>query len=163
MANDIKKIIALGEVYILENESMPNIVKIGYTELCSEDRANELSKATGVPLPFTVEESFLVENPKRLEKLIHLHLKKYRLNNKREFFKIDKLSAFIEIGNFIYKTKNIKEIRLKQITSILNFSSRYPQYFGNRSQKEILEHILDVLINNTSKVEVTATLKELNL
>ncbi len=40
-------------VYILESSSMPGMVKIGYTKGDPIDRANTLSKSTGVPTPFT--------------------------------------------------------------------------------------------------------------
>ena len=43
-----------GWVYILTNPAMPNMVKIGFTTRSLEARADELTAATGVPLPFVV-------------------------------------------------------------------------------------------------------------
>ena len=40
-----------GWVYILTNEAMPGLVKIGYTMNDPAIRAEELSSDTGVPLP----------------------------------------------------------------------------------------------------------------
>ena len=49
----------MGYVYILTNEAMPNLVKIGYTDRTPEERAAELYKdqnsaVTGVRVPFDV-------------------------------------------------------------------------------------------------------------
>ena len=40
-------------VYILTNEAMPGLIKIGYTDKSIEERMKELSRHTGVPLPFS--------------------------------------------------------------------------------------------------------------
>ncbi len=77
-----------GFVYILSNPSMPNIVKIGSTERTIKERISELSSVTGLPTPFEVEYYLLVEDPIYFEKYIHEELKDYRVNEKREFFKI---------------------------------------------------------------------------
>ena len=42
----------IGYVYILENASMPGLIKIGKTSRDSVERARELSSATGVPTGF---------------------------------------------------------------------------------------------------------------
>lgn len=163
MTKKITKDSLLGEVYLLENEAMPNIVKIGYTKLGAEERAQELSKSSGVPLPFDVSESFIVENPDRVERIIHLHMENYRLNKKREFFKISKSRAYSEIGFILYQTKNIKEIRLKQITSIISFSSKYPQCFGDRTKKEILTLLLEPFVEREGKQAVTDAIRSMLL
>tara|TARA_B100000900_G_C20512312_1_gene688567 strand:+ start:68 stop:520 length:453 start_codon:yes stop_codon:yes gene_type:complete len=90
-------------VYVLENPSMPGILKIGYTKGDPNDRADKLSKATGVPTPYKVVFSYNCFNGERIERATHKKLQKYRINNDREFFKID-----------IEKTKSvIKEIGLQ--------------------------------------------------
>jgi hypothetical protein len=38
-----------GYIYVLTNPNMPGLVKIGYTQRLPRERANELSRATGVP------------------------------------------------------------------------------------------------------------------
>ena len=75
-------------VYILESISMPDMVKIGYTKNNPEDRANQLSKSTGVPTPFNVVYSYSCFNGERIEKAVHKHFRKQRVNNQREFFYI---------------------------------------------------------------------------
>jgi len=75
-------------VYILESSSMPEMVKIGYTKNDPTERANQLSKSTGVPTPFNVVYSYSCFNGERIEKAVHKHLNKKRVNSQREFFYI---------------------------------------------------------------------------
>jgi hypothetical protein len=76
-------------VYILESTSMPEMVKIGYTKNDPGERANQLSKSTGVPTPFNVVYSYSCFNGERIEKAVHKHFKKQRVNSQREFFYVD--------------------------------------------------------------------------
>lgn len=73
-------------VYILESESMPEMIKIGYTKGDPIDRANKLSKSTAVPTPFNVVYSYNCFNGERIEKAVHKHFRKDRVNKQREFF-----------------------------------------------------------------------------
>ena len=77
-----------GFVYVLTNESMPGLVKIGYTERTVEERIKELSQPTGVPTPFECFFAVEVENPQAVEKKIHDGLHDARKNLSREFFEI---------------------------------------------------------------------------
>jgi hypothetical protein len=76
-------------VYILESSSMPGMVKIGYTKGNPIDRANQLSKSTGVPTPFNVVYSYSCFNGERIEKAVHKHFRKKRVNTQREFFYVE--------------------------------------------------------------------------
>jgi hypothetical protein len=76
-------------VYILESSSMPDMVKIGYTKGDPIDRANTLSKSTGVPTPFNVVYSYSCFNGERIEKAVHKHFRKKRVNSQREFFYVE--------------------------------------------------------------------------
>jgi hypothetical protein len=67
---------------------MPEMVKIGYTKNNPTERANQLSKSTGVPTPFNVVYSYSCFNGERIEKAVHKHLNKKRVNSQREFFYI---------------------------------------------------------------------------
>ena len=44
-----------GWIYILSNKTMPGLFKIGHTKNNPEERAKEISRAAGVPVPFEVE------------------------------------------------------------------------------------------------------------
>jgi hypothetical protein len=81
-----------GYVYILTNPSFPGLVKIGMSMTSAFKRAEKLSK-TGVPHPFDVFYYVEVENPLGVEQTLHQRLDAMRVNQKREFFKIDPHSA----------------------------------------------------------------------
>lgn len=84
----MKKIISPGFIYIMSNPSMSGVVKIGKTTQSPFVRAKELS-TTGVPQPFEVEWFQFVNNHDVLEREVHRFLSEYRVNNNREFFKIE--------------------------------------------------------------------------
>ena len=73
-------------VYILENKSMPGMVKIGYTKGDPNDRADQLSKGTGIPTPHKVVYSYNCFNGERIERAVHKILKNQRVRGEREFF-----------------------------------------------------------------------------
>lgn len=78
-----------GYIYILINPSLnDNFLKIGKTMRSPEKRADELSRSTGIPSSFIVAYEARVANPHRAEKLIHRRLRRYRVNQKREFFQL---------------------------------------------------------------------------
>jgi hypothetical protein len=81
-----------GFIYVLENESMPGIVKVGMTARLPESRAAELY-TTGVPTPFVLRFAMFVEAVEQTEKMIHNTLRSYRICRNREFFKIDASEA----------------------------------------------------------------------
>lgn len=79
-----------GFVYILTNEFMPGIVKIGYTNRTPEQRAWELyEKRTGVPGKFHVAFRLKCRDAKTLEHKVHRKLAAHRVNAYREYFRVD--------------------------------------------------------------------------
>ncbi|NDV24707.1 GIY-YIG nuclease family protein [Desulfovibrio sp. JC022] len=76
----------LGYIYILRQNQMPNMVKIGRTSREPEKRAAEISSVTGVPTPYKVFWAALVEDHEGTEKYLHQQLAQYHLN--KEFFEI---------------------------------------------------------------------------
>lgn len=76
-----------GFIYILKNDSMPGVYKIGMTTTTPEQRAKEISSTTGVPTPFSVVAAFHSKNPARDEKMIHEAFSSERINQSREFFR----------------------------------------------------------------------------
>ena len=76
----------MGYVYILTNKGMPDLVKIGHGP--PERRAKELSAATGVPHRFVVAAKWQVSRAREAEGAIHRHLSAFRVNSRREFFRI---------------------------------------------------------------------------
>ncbi len=121
---------SMGCVYILKNEAMPGLIKIGYTNGTAEKRADELF-TTGVPQRFKVVYELGELEPEQYAKLegeIHKELDQYRVNPKREFFEYPADDA----------------IRIcKKLYSSVNKDSRYPRWLkwipklrGFRSEKK---------------------------
>ena len=105
----------LGYVYIMSNESMPGLYKIGCTSKDPAQRADDLY-TTGVPTPFIIEYCIYIENYENVEKLIHRSLLQYNYN--KEFFKHDLVKCIlcmkkiaIEQSSYKerYRTNNLKE------------------------------------------------------
>lgn len=87
-----------GFIYILENQAYgPFVVKIGLSKRTPDIRAREIyAGATGVPMPFDIAKAFTVADCKVAEKRIHKRIAAYRLNNRREFFRISpKVAAVV--------------------------------------------------------------------
>ena len=87
-----------GYVYILSNDSLNGLLKIGSTTFGAENRAKQLSYTTALPTPFIVEYEIYVRHYVEFEKAIHRKLDSYRVNPKREFFavSIDKAIEVID-------------------------------------------------------------------
>lgn len=78
-----------GYIYILRNPTMGNnIFKIGLTRNEVNYRVDQLSK-TSVPDKFYKSQEWNVKDCVRAEKEIHSRLNDYRVDPRREFFKID--------------------------------------------------------------------------
>ena len=78
---------AYGLIYILTNPSFPGLVKIGFTTTDLTERVRQLS-ATNIPTPFEIAYACGVRDCLAVEKGIHEKLSGYRVNPKREFFRI---------------------------------------------------------------------------
>lgn len=94
----LKKIFrsSTGCIYILENDEMPGLYKVGWTERSADERAKELS-GTGLPTPYKVAYSKSTNLTAEIEKTIHKNLDYCRLRSNREFFKAD----FLEIKKVV--------------------------------------------------------------
>ena len=75
-----------GIVYLLTNPTMADLVKIGQTESSLENRVRELSRASGVPLPFQVARASKVRDCKKVESLLHMAFGDHRVTDRKEFF-----------------------------------------------------------------------------
>ena len=90
-------------VYILTNPlHEKTVLKIGHTKNDPEVRARQISRSTGVPLPYEVAYAFNCFNGEGLEIEVHKYLDQYRIRNEREFFKIELVDA-IEAIQFLGK------------------------------------------------------------
>lgn len=76
-------------VYILTNQTIPGLLKIGFTGGTAADRAADISRGTGVPSPYAVHwflETTTTEAAHAVEQLVHQTLATERHNRAREFF-----------------------------------------------------------------------------
>ena len=86
-------------VYVLTNEAMPGLVKIGCTQGDLATRVRGLFQ-TGVPLPFEVFYACEVGDCKFVEKQMHDAFGDHRISKSREFFRIapERVKAALLIG-----------------------------------------------------------------
>lgn len=77
----------IGFVYILVNDHMPDVYKVGCTERSPHERAAELSGHTSVPAPFRVLCFAEFDDFQAMERRFHEWLAQWRISPQREFFK----------------------------------------------------------------------------
>jgi T5orf172 domain len=121
-----------GIVYVLTNEAMPNLVKIGRTTDSVEKRMADLSTHSGVPLLFECYFAVEVQDAARIEKTLHQLFSEYRVNPKREFFRLDpeKVVVAISIGAFKEVTPgmlNTPSIDLEEKEALEKAKARRPK------------------------------------
>ena len=79
-------------VYVLTNEFMPGLVKIGMTQRESvQARIDELSRHSGVPVAFTCHYAAALPDGTtaiEVEKILHQLFGEHRVNQRKEFFKM---------------------------------------------------------------------------
>ena len=73
-------------VYILTNDAMPDLIKIGMTTASLRRRIRNLSRASGVPLPFRCYYACEVKNARDTENRLHMGLHVHQVA--KEFFRI---------------------------------------------------------------------------
>lgn len=116
-------------VYILTNEAMPSVVKIGLTNDSVEARISQLSAHSGVPLPFECYFAAEVKDCAKLEKTLHQLFSENRINPKREFFKVDpeKVVLAISIGEFKEITPGIADVDKEEQQALEKAKARRPR------------------------------------
>lgn len=115
-----------GFIYILKNESMPGVYKIGMTTTSPEQRAKEISSTTGVPTPFSVVAAFHSKNPAKDEKLAHEAFSAERISQSREFFKFSENEledAIDELNSIIGPERNRDVADLAVYDTFISFSN----------------------------------------
>ena len=73
-------------VYILTNEVMPGLIKIGRTDVSVEQRMGQLNNHAGIPLPFVCYYAARVTDSVKVEKKLHEAFGDHRVRQQREFF-----------------------------------------------------------------------------
>ncbi|CDZ73794.1 Putative phage-derived protein [Neorhizobium galegae bv. orientalis] len=77
-------------LYVLRCTIMQDeVYKVGWTSDTAENRAKQISSATGVPNAFIVVGQWMHADPEALEKNVHAMLDGYRVADNREFFRVE--------------------------------------------------------------------------
>lgn len=110
-----------GYVYLLTNPVMPGLVKIGMTERQDlEQRLRELY-TTGVPVPFECVYAARVNQGdcRRIERALHTAFGPQRVNENREFFRINPEQAKVILELFHHEdaTDEVSEEINKDLTA----------------------------------------------
>jgi hypothetical protein len=79
----------MDKVYVLTNQAMPDLVKIGVTSSDDVETRMQQLDSTGVPLPFECYYAAEVEDATAVEKALHTAFTESRVRRNREFFEID--------------------------------------------------------------------------
>lgn len=116
-------------VYVLTNEAMPGLVKIGLTTDDVSARVASLSAATGVPLPFECYFAAEVKDCARLEKILHQLFSENRVNPKREFFRVEpeRVVLAISIGEFKEVTPGVVAVDKDEQDALDKVKARRPR------------------------------------
>src|SRR5207249_16022 len=117
-----------GIVYVATNEAMLGLIKIGLTEGSVETRLTSLSSATGVPLPFECYFAAEVADVARIERTLHQLFAEYRINPKREFFRLDpeKVVLAISLGQFTEVTPGGAQVEPEEQEALEKVKARRP-------------------------------------
>ncbi|CAM4136905.1 GIY-YIG nuclease family protein [Roseateles saccharophilus] len=116
-------------VYVLTNEAMPGLVKIGRTSDDVSTRVANLSAATGVPLPFECYFAAEVKDCAKLEKVLHQLFSENRVNPRREFFKVEpeRVILAISIGDFTEITPGDSTVDKEEQEALEKIKARRPK------------------------------------
>ncbi|WP_201496458.1 GIY-YIG nuclease family protein [Rubrivivax sp. A210] len=79
-----------GWVYVITNEAMPGLVKVGFTTRDPAQRASDLD-ASGIPFKYQVAFALQVSDCRTVERIAHGELKQYKA--RKEWFKCSAWTA----------------------------------------------------------------------
>ena len=119
-----------GFVYILSNEKMPGLVKVGFTTRTVAERLAELNSMTGVPAPFVVEAYFASNKPAADETAVHARLAPFRLANK-EFFNCSVKSAIEAVAQALGRVPVFVFRQIQRVPQIQRTEKSFPR-FGSK-------------------------------
>lgn len=133
-----------GWVYVIANESMPGLVKVGFSTKDPSMRADELNH-TGSPLPYKVLYDVLVHEPYQKEQISHRILTKHKEG--KEWFRCGVEIAIAAIkqasGNDLiiesYLIGNTQD-KVESLNSLAEMTNRWQEHTNNLKTIERLAH-----------------------
>ena len=146
-------------VYVMSNPSFPkDMLKIGWTREHPNIRANDLH-TSGIPTPFIVEYVIITPEGSKLEKQIHNHIKSYRVNSNREFFKIAK----DDLTEILIKELMIELTPITEIIAPINTKMSYGKKVNElKFRYEQLKNEADELFSKLKKDKSELVIKKIN-
>jgi len=155
-------------VYALTNSAMPNLIKIGKTT--QEDITTRMSQlySTGIPVPFECIYAVEVNDCTTVEASLHIAFGPYRINPKREFFKIEPEQA-ISILSLLGPNDAIKRVTDELEENISQVERDSGEKLKKRPNMDFLEmgmkqgELLYFIDNETISVEIFNNKKVLYL
>ena len=153
-------------VYVLTNVAMPGLVKIGRT--AADDVATRLGQlySTGVPFPFDLNFACSVPNSSEVEKALHIAFAPYRINARREFFKIeaDQAIAILKLLHVVDETPRIEAqattVPKEDVEAAQAFTSKRPRMnfvemgIPVGSVLQLIGHTATATVTSDRKVQV---------
>lgn len=106
-----------GWVYVITNNSMPGLVKIGYSTKDPELRAKELAN-TGAPHSYVVEYDVLVDEPRMVEQELHRSFSEW--HEDKEWFRCDVSQAIQEIRRLMHGKFLLENFRNQETVTIIH-------------------------------------------
>jgi len=88
-----------GYIYIMTNEHMPGLVKLGYTDRSPSERATELSNFTGVPGKWVVFHKWLLDDAYANEQRLFSALRLYKIQG--EFLQLSPREAVERVSGLL--------------------------------------------------------------
>lgn len=148
----------MGFIYVMSNESMPGLLKIGFTEVGLNQRLKQGNASSFIPTPFIIEINKQVSNPREKERIIHKILDSKRNKSNREFFRITleeikPIFDLIDCDN-LYSEDDLKEIKLthqkhvRQIWESMKRGERKIYEMYTKVKEELDELRFNVYRNN---------------
>lgn len=139
-------------VYVLINQGMPGIVKIGMTGRDDvQQRMTELY-STGVPFPFECVIARQIEDREaaKVERALHTAFDPYRVNSSREFFKIDPEQAVVLLQ--VMPGQDVTPGVSEQITWLQPEGSEAAEQYKKGQDRTNEEDFLELLNENGLRV-----------
>jgi hypothetical protein len=139
-----------GYIYVLSNESMPGVVKIGKSTRGGKHRAREIYQ-TGVPTPFSLEFEMMFDDSDSGEVRVHDALSNERVSSTREFFKVEVRDAVVAVVS-----AHIEDFDYEVLHSELAYAVDQADVLAGKNNLFILDviHSMSFLSNQAVKDSV---------
>lgn len=124
-----------GWVYIISNQAMPDLVKVGFSTKDPDLRASELNH-TGSPHPYVVDYEVLVEQPRDVEQQVHRQLSEYREG--REWFRCTPEFAVSAVQQIVGSSAIVESFKRADRRKAEEIRQRQEEERKNQERTEVM-------------------------